>query len=87
MDYIAALALIVASGAAPATQLAALILFNVVAFALVEIPLLCYLVAPDRTRAALAALYSWLRSRGRRGASVLLAVVGCMLLGVGFAGL
>jgi hypothetical protein len=87
VDYIAALALIVATGAAAVTQFGALMLFNVVAFALVEIPLLCYLVAPDRTRATLATLYDSLRSQGRRGASVLLAVVGCVLLGVGFAGL
>lgn len=87
VDYLAALALIVASGAATAAQLGALVLFNVVAFALVEIPLLCYLVAPDRTRAALTALYDWLRAQGRRGVGALLAVIGCMLLGVGFAGL
>ena len=87
VDYVAALALIVASGAAAATQFGALILFNVVAFALVEIPLLCYLVAPDRTRAALAALYDRLRSQGRRGVAALLAVVGFVLVGVGFAGL
>ncbi|MGD9621714.1 MAG: GAP family protein [Mycolicibacterium sp.] len=87
VDYVAALALIVASGTAAATQFGALILFNVVAFALVEIPLLCYLVAPDRTRATLAALYDRLRSQGRRGVAVLLAAVGFVLLGVGFAGL
>ncbi|BBY80870.1 GAP family protein [Mycolicibacterium pulveris] len=87
VDYLAALALIVASGASTAIQLGALALFNVVAFALVEIPLLCYLVAPDRTRAALAGLYDWLRAQGRRGVALLLAVVGCVLLGIGWAGL
>jgi hypothetical protein len=87
IDYVAALALIVASGATAATQFGALLAFNVVAFALVEIPLLCYLVAPDRTRSMLAALYDWLRAQGRRGVAVLLAVVGCALIGVGFAGL
>lgn len=87
VDYLAALALIVASGAAATTQFGALILFNVVAFALVEIPLLCYLVAPTRTRSALTALYEWVRSQGRRGVSLLLAAVGCVLLAVGFAGL
>jgi hypothetical protein len=87
VDYLAALALIVTSGAAATIQFSALVLFNVVAFALVEIPLLCYLVVPDRTHAMLAALYDWLRSRGRHGVSALLAVVGCVLLGVGFAGL
>lgn len=87
VDYLAALALIVASGAATGMQLGALLLFNVLAFALVEIPLLCYLVAPDRTRAALTALYEWLRAQGSRGVGALLAVIGCVLLGVGFAGL
>lgn len=87
VDYLAALALIVASGAAAAVQFGALMLFNVVAFALVELPLLSYLVAPDRTRATLSALYDWLRAQGRRGVSALLALIGCVLLGVGFAGL
>jgi hypothetical protein len=87
VDYLAALALIVASGAAAATQVGALLLFNVVAFGLVEIPLISYLVAPDRTRATLSALHRWLRSQGRRGVSLLLAAMGCVLLGVGFAGL
>lgn len=87
IDYVAALTLIVASGAAAATQVGALMLFNVVAFGLVEIPLLCHLVAPDRTRATLWALNDWLRSRGRIGVAALLAATGCVLLGVGFAGL
>jgi hypothetical protein len=87
VDYLAALALIVASGAATSVQLGALVLFNVVAFALVEIPLLCYLVAPDRTRGAMSALYEWLRAQGRRGVGALFAVVGCVLLGAGLAGL
>lgn len=87
VDYVAALALIVASGAAATTQFGALMLFNVVAFGLVELPLLCYLVAPERTRATLSALHDWLRLRGRHGVAALLAVIGCVLVGVGFAGL
>jgi hypothetical protein len=87
VDYLAVLALIVASGSAAAVQVGALLLFNVVAFGFVEIPLICYLVAPDRTRATLAALQDWLRSRGRRAVTVLLATVGCLLLGAGLAGL
>ncbi|WP_460355424.1 GAP family protein [Mycobacterium sp. ZZG] len=87
VDYLAALALIVASGAAAGVQFGALIAFNVVALALVEIPLLCHLIAPDRTRAALSALYGWLRAQGRRGVSVLLAAVGGVLLAVGLTAL
>lgn len=87
VDYLAALALIVASGAAAAIQFGALMAFNAVAFALVEIPLLCYLVAPQRTAAAMSQLYERMRAQGRRGVAVLLAAVGCVLLTVGIAGL
>jgi Sap, sulfolipid-1-addressing protein len=86
-EYFGALALIIASGAAAAVQLGALMFFNVVAFGFVEIPLLCYLVAPDRTRATLSALQDWLKARQRRAVTVLLAVVGCVLLGAGLSGL
>ena len=87
VDYLAVLALIAASGAVAAVQVGALLLFNVVAFGFVEIPLVSYLVAPDRTRATLAALSDWLRRRRRRAVTVLLAVVGCVLLGAGLVGL
>jgi hypothetical protein len=87
IDYLAVLAVILASGAAPTTQVGALLVFNVVAFALVELPLVSYLLAPERTRAMMAALHGWLRAKGRLGVSALLAAVGCVLLGVGFAGL
>ena len=66
VDYLAALAVILASGAAALTQVAVLVAFNVVAFALVEIPLLAYLVAPRPTARAMTALHEWIRSRRRR---------------------
>lgn len=87
VDYLAALALIAASGAAAAAQVGALMVFNVVAFALVEIPLLCYLVAPERTRATLSVINEWVRTRGRYGVCALMAAVGCVLLVVGIAGM
>jgi hypothetical protein len=87
VDYLAVLALIVASGAAASVQVGALLLFNVVAFGFVEIPLLCFVVAPDRTRAMLSALQDWLRTRRRRALTILLAAVGCVLLVAGLAGL
>ena len=87
VDYLAVLALIVASGAAAAVQVGALLMFNLVAFGFVEIPLISYLVAPDRTRATLSALNDWLRTRRRRALTVLLAAIGCVLLGAGLAGL
>jgi hypothetical protein len=87
VDYLAVLALIVASGAEASVQFGALLLFNVVAFGFVEIPLLSFLVAPDRTRTAVSALQDWLRSRRRRAVTIVLAAVGCVLLAAGLAGL
>ena len=87
VDYMAALAVILASGAAAMTQVGALLMFNVVAFALVEIPLLAYLLAPDATRTSMTALNDRIRSRRRVEVVTLLVVVGCVLLGVGVAGL
>lgn len=87
VDYLAVLAVIVASRAAATTQLGALLMFNVVAFALVELPLVAYLVAPDKTRARMAALNDWIRSRRRPEVAALLAGVGCVLLVAGIAGL
>ncbi|BBY63613.1 GAP family protein [Mycolicibacterium helvum] len=86
IDYLAALAVIAAGAAAPAVRFGALVTFNVVAFALVEIPLLAYLVAPQRTRAAMTALHGWVRARRRREVAVLLAVVGVVLLAAGLLG-
>jgi hypothetical protein len=87
IDYLAALAVIAASGAQPDTQIAALLTFNAVAFAFVEIPLLAYLVAPARTQAFMTSLHEWVRSRRRRDVAALLAAVGCVLLLVGVLGM
>ena len=83
VDYLAALAVIVASGTAAFTQVGALVVFHVVAFALVEIPLLAYVLAPEQTRASMIALHNWIRSRRRIEVACLLATVGCVLLTVG----
>jgi hypothetical protein len=87
VDYLAALAVILASRAAAMTQVGALLMFNVVAFALVEIPLLAYLLAPQTTRTSMVALHDWIRSRRRVEVATLLAAVGGVLLAVGIAGL
>jgi hypothetical protein len=87
VDYLAVLAVIVASGTAPSTQVGALLVFNVVAFALVELPLLAYLLAPTRTRALMAVLNDWIRSRRRGEVAAVLVGVGCVLLVAGIAGL
>ncbi|MFA1701930.1 GAP family protein [Mycobacterium intracellulare] len=87
VDYLAALALILASGAPVMTQLGALLMFNVIAFSLVEIPLVAYLLAPTATRAAMTALQDWIRSRRRIEVAALLVAVGLVLLAAGLADL
>lgn len=87
VDYLAALAVILASDAAATAQVGALLMFNAVAFALIEIPLAAYLLAPDTTRAWMTALNNWIRSRHRLEVATLLAGVSCLLLAVGIAGL
>lgn len=86
VDYLAALAVILASGAAATKQIGALLLYNVVALALVEISLLAYALAPDTTRRSLAALNTWVAARRRVELIGLLLVVGGVLLAVGIAG-
>ncbi|WP_136244442.1 GAP family protein [Mycobacterium intracellulare] len=87
VDYLAALAVILASGAPVMTQLGALLMFNVIAFSLVEIPLVAYLLAPTATRAAMTALQDWIRSRRRIEVAALLVTVGLVLLAAGLADL
>ena len=87
VDYLAALAVIAAGATTIVSRSAALLTFNVVAFALVEVALLAYLVAPQRTHAAMTALHHWVAARGRRGVAALLAAVGTVLLVVGLLGM
>ncbi|OBF28315.1 hypothetical protein A5724_28300 [Mycobacterium sp. ACS1612] len=87
IDYLAALAVILASGAAAMAQVAVLFMFNVIAFAFIEIPLLAYLLAPQATVRRVDALNTWIRARRRVEFAVLLAVVGGVALVAGVAGL
>lgn len=87
VDFLAVLAVILSSGTSSATQVGALLAFHVVAFALVEIPLVAYLVTPARTLARMTALNEWLRSRRRREIAVVLAIVGGVLVTAGALGL
>jgi hypothetical protein len=86
-NYMGAIAVILASGAAPASQVQAIVTFNVVAFTLVLIPLVSFLAAPRKTREFMAKLQEWLRSRSHRQAAILLAVVGFFMLTLGLSGL
>jgi hypothetical protein len=86
VDYLAALAVILAARAAAMTQGAALLVYNVAAFTFVEIPLVAYLLAPEATRRTMTALNAWVRSRRRLEVAILLLTVGGVLFGIGMAG-
>ncbi|OBK25188.1 hypothetical protein A5634_01960 [Mycobacterium asiaticum] len=86
VDYLAALAVILASGTSALTQVAALLTFNVVAFVAVEIPFVAYWLAPGPTSNVMTRLNNWIRSRRELELAVVLVVLGCVLLGVGIGG-
>lgn len=87
VDYLAVLTVILASGATATAQISALLMFNVIAFAFVEIPLAGYLFAPNRTRALMNRLNQWMSEHRRWTLSAMLVVVGCILLASGVIGL
>jgi Sap, sulfolipid-1-addressing protein len=77
--YLAALAAILKAGGGTAEQVGALLVFNVIAFAVAEIPLASFAVAPDQTLARLGQLSSWSSTHRRLIVSVLAGVVGVYL--------
>ncbi len=50
---------------------------------LLEVPLLGYAIAPERTAEAVAGFKSWLSRNGMRAAMILAAVLGCLLVARG----
>jgi Sap, sulfolipid-1-addressing protein len=56
-----------------------------VAFAIAEIPLVSFVLAPEATRARLDQLYGWISSHQRFVVTALAAVVGAYLVVVGIS--
>jgi hypothetical protein len=79
------LASILASGASLAAQLSAAVVFVVVSLAIVEIVLVCSVVAPARTHTVLQRVHDWARRYRRQLLVAILTVVGIafVLQGVG----
>jgi hypothetical protein len=61
------------------TKVAAIIVFYVIMFAFVEVPIVAYLFVPERTTVAVNAFNDWLKRNGRRVAAYVLAAVGVYL--------
>jgi len=81
------LAFIMASGAAVGTQFGALMVFFLILFAAVEIPLVAYLVSPDKTQVVMLKLQDWLRIHRPQIAKFIIGGTGIVLLVGGVAAL
>jgi len=85
VECVMVLTIIMASGHAIETQLVAFTVFIVLVLALLELPLLMYLLMPKKTETVMLRLDGWLRAHRRRIFEISLAVSGVVLLvqGVG----
>jgi hypothetical protein len=81
--YLAAIALILKSGSAPAAQVGALLVFNLALFAMVWIPLACYLVAPEATKTGVESLGGWAHTHRRLVIAIVAGLIGAYLVIVG----
>jgi Sap, sulfolipid-1-addressing protein len=83
--YLAAIAVILGYGEAVQLQIGALFVFNIVSFAMVEIPLVGYLVAPEATRAQVELLHDWVGAHHRLVITAVAATIGAYLLVIGIS--
>lgn len=83
IEYLVVLIIIVSSGAAFGTQLGAVVMFTLVVLVLVEIPLVSYLVMPEKTEAAVLRLQRFALANRRRILIIVPAVAGVLLVTAG----
>jgi len=83
IDYLVVLIVIVSSGAPFGTQLSAVVVFTLVVLALVEIPLVGYVVMPAKTHAAVLQLQRLALAHRRRILIAVPAVAGAILITAG----
>ena len=70
-----------------AATVAIIVAFNLIMLALIEVPLLCFVIAPDWTPGAVQRAKSWASSRARRIAIIVLGAIGTALVIKGIGGL
>ena len=83
VEYIAAIIAIVTVEPTVATQFAAALGFTLVAFTVVEVPLVTYLLAPAQTLAVVQRMNGWISERRDAIPTVVVAVVGVLLVAGG----
>jgi Sap-like sulfolipid-1-addressing protein len=80
VEYMAAILAIVASTPTAPAQVGAALLFTVVAFAVVEVPLVTYFTAPAQTLAVVRRINDWITERRQAIPIVVVGAMGFMLL-------
>ena len=83
--YLAAMAAALTSGAAVGQQMAALVVFNVIAFAVALIPLISFWIAPDATRVRVEQLYTTMKAHQRVVVTLIAGAVGVFFIGLGIS--
>ena len=81
--YLIALGEIAKASYSHAQEIGLILLFNLIMFLLLEVPLLGYLVRPEETARRVGALSTWLNANGLRVMGWLIGVVGLGLIGQG----
>ena len=85
--YLAGLALLIKLDAGTTADIVSVVAFNLVMFALVELPLIGFVFAPDRTRALVGRLDGWLGRHSRTIVTIVAGAIGLYLLIAGLADL
>jgi hypothetical protein len=83
VEYLVAIIAILTSGAAAGAQVSAAIVFTLMAFAVVEIPLVSYLASPAKTHAVMLQLSDWIGGRRRPIVASIIALIGVYLAATG----
>ena len=86
VSYLAALHDLQQLGYSAAGKVLVIIGFNIMLLLLIEIPLVGYFVAPERTVVEVERFRAWLSRRGRRMAVIAFAVIAVFLLARGIVG-
>lgn len=83
--YLAAIAATLTSGAMVGEKMAALVLFNLVAFAAAVLPLVSFWIAPEATRTWVEGGYAMMRTHQRIVIAVIAGAVGVFFIGTGIS--
>lgn len=87
LEFFGAVLAILASGAAASVQVSAALAFMLVASAIVEIPLVCYVISPAKTQATLTRLQGWLRAHNKPLLLGFLGLFGVFMVAGGIGGI